>query len=99
MRRSRRIARIGKFEIRIVIYYIDEKNTEYPCICRSPSKPKKCARHKLGHDFFLRIAIHCGCEGSVDPIKEIQQTDPDDAPNDMKPPENRVEILNNLIHD
>src|SRR5437764_2596160 len=99
MSRSGRTARIGEFEIRVIIDEINEQYAENPGICRSPSEPEKCSRREFGNDLFLGVAIHCRGERSVDPIEKIKQSDPEYSEKNVKPPENRVEILNELVHE
>ena len=64
-----------------------------------PAEPEQRARHELGIDEFLRRTIDLALERPVDPVEEVEVTDPDDAGDHVEPAKKQVEeVVERRVH-
>src|SRR5439155_26537124 len=77
----------------------EKKNTRDPRVGCSPSEPVERARHQFGINDFFCGPIDLGLKRSVDHVKEVEVSDPDDSSADVQPPEDCFQSLHDSSED
>ena len=87
--RARR-RRVLEDDLAVVVDQHREQNAGDPRPRRAPSKPEEGSRQQLRVHDFLRRPIQFRLEGTVDPVEEVEMTDPDDSHHNMRPAEDEL---------
>ena len=76
---------------RMVVDQSNQQDARNPGPGRAPAEKIQRTRHQFRHDLFLRLGIHRRSEGRVDPVEEIQETDPQHARDDVNPAQAKLD--------
>src|SRR5207244_8153479 len=74
----------------VVINQDGQQNSGDPRPRCAPAKPEQRARHQLRIHDFLRRTVEFGLERAIDPVEEVEMTDPDDSDDDVRPAEDEL---------
>ena len=82
--------RILEYHPAVVINQDRQQNSGDPRPRCAPAKPEQRARHQLRIHDFLRRTVEFGLERAIDPVEEVEMTDPDDSDDDVRPAEDEL---------
>ena len=90
--------RVLEHEARVVVDEAEHHEAGDPRPGRAPAEYPERAGHQLGNDFLLRVRVHRGNEVRVHEVEEPEKADPEDARDDVPPPEQRLEKIH-AVHE
>ena len=74
----------------MLAHVIDHPNQEdagEPCVSGSPAEPVKRSWHQLGNNDLLSWAVELCLKRPVDPVEEVEVSDPGYSGENVQPPE------------